>query len=127
MSRGEQMVKDMKEFFSEMDRDFEERERLRLLEQRQYEECLRKEAKEEEKEERARQMAMFKELLESQNDLLRELLQRIPSSNSQWLTPSKSNGEPNMTANTPETKECTNFVPNSHSGESELAIYTLSA
>ncbi|KAG7317043.1 hypothetical protein KOW79_019341 [Hemibagrus wyckioides] len=115
VSRGEQMVKDMKEFFSEMDRDFEERERLRLLEQRQYEECLRKEAKEEEKEERARQMAMFKELLESQNDLLRELLQRIPSSNSHWLTPSKSNGEPNTTANTPETKECTNFVPSSHS------------
>ncbi|KAK2836515.1 hypothetical protein Q7C36_014384 [Tachysurus vachellii] len=117
VSRGEQMVKDMKEFFSEMDRDFEERERLRILEQRQYEESLRKEAKEEEKEERARQMAMFKELLESQNDLLRELLQRIPSSTSQWLTPSKSNGEPESTAsvaNNLETKECTNFVPFSH-------------
>ncbi|MCI4392111.1 hypothetical protein PGIGA_G00142090 [Pangasianodon gigas] len=117
VSRGEQMVKDMKEFFTEMDRDFEERERLRLLEQRQYEECLRKEAKEEEREERARQMAMFKELLESQNNLLREFLRRIPSSTLQWLTPSKNNGEPEATlsvANIPETKECTKFVPNSH-------------
>lgn len=123
------MVKDMKEFFTEMDRDFEERERLRVLEQRQYEECLRKEAKEEEREERARQMAMFKELLESQNNLLRELLLRIPSPTLQRLTPSKNNAEPETTssvANIPDTKECTKFT-HSHAGEFELASYTLSA
>lgn len=116
----------MKEFFSELDKDFEERERLRLVEQRQHEECLKKEAKEEEREERAKQMAMFKELLESQNNLLRELLQRLPSPTSQQLTPSKNNAEPQTTGvkNIPDTKE---FVPSSHAGEFKHASHTLSA
>lgn len=119
-------MKGMKEFFSEMDKDFEERERLRCMEQRHHEECLRREAKEEEREERAKQMAMFKELLESQNNLLRELLRRLPSPTSQHLTPSKNNAEPETTssANIQEPKECTQFVPNSHAGEFELASYT---
>lgn len=122
-------MKDMKEFFSEMDKDFEERERLRLEEQRQHEKCLRKEAKEEEREERAKQMAMFKELLESQNNLLRELLQRLPSPTSQQLTPSKNNAEPETTsvANISETKECPQFVPCSHAGKSKLSSSTSSA
>lgn len=119
----------MKEFFCELDKDFEERERLHLVEQRHHEECLRKDAKEEEREERAKQMAMFKELLESQNVLLRELLQRLPSPASQQLTPSKNNAEPETTRaeNIPETKKCTELVPSSHAGESELASYTQSA
>lgn len=130
VSRGEQIVKDVKEFFIEMDRDFEERERLRLQEQRQHEERLRKEAKEEEREERARQMAMFKELLESQNNLLRELLRRIPSPTPQQLTQFKNSGEPETTssvANIPETREGTNLIPSNHAGEFDLASYTLPA
>lgn len=124
------MVKDMKEFFSEMDKDFEEKERIRLVEQRKHEECLRKEAKEEESEERAKQMAMFKELLESQNNLLRELLLRLPSPTSQQLTPSKDNAEPETTssvASIQETKECMQFIPDSHAGEFRPASYSLFA
>lgn len=79
VSQEEQMAKDMKGCFAEISRTLEERERLRLLEQRQHEERLRKEAKEEAREERARQMTMFKEMQESQNGLLRELLRRMPS------------------------------------------------
>lgn len=85
VSQEEQIAKDMKECFAEISRTLEERERLRLLEQRQHEERLRKEAKEEAREERARQMAMFKEMQESQSALLRELLRRMPSPTLQQL------------------------------------------
>lgn len=78
VSQEEQIAKDMKECFAEIARTLEERERLRLLEHRQHEESLRKEAKQEAQEERARQMEMFKEMQESQNDLLKELLRRMP-------------------------------------------------
>lgn len=87
--KEEQIAKDMKECFAEIAKTLEERERLRLLEQRQHEERLRKEAKEEAREERAKQMAMFKEMQESQNGLLTELLRRMPSPTLQQLNSSK--------------------------------------
>ncbi|KAF4073980.1 hypothetical protein AMELA_G00249270 [Ameiurus melas] len=71
VSQEEQITKDMKECFAEIARTLEERERLRLLEQRQHEESLRKEAK------------------ESQNDLLKELLRHMPSPTLQQLKVSK--------------------------------------
>lgn len=89
VSPEEQIAKDMKECFAEIARTLEERERLRLLEQRRHEERLRKEAKEEAREERSRQMAMFKEMQESQNSLLQELLRRMPSPALQQLNSSK--------------------------------------
>lgn len=89
VSKEEQIAKDMKECFAEIAKTLEERERLRLLEQRQHEEDLRKEAKEEAREEQARQMAMFKEMQESQNGLLKELLRRMPSPTLPQLNSSK--------------------------------------
>lgn len=85
ISQEDQIAKDMKECFAEIVRTLEEREQLRLLEQRQHEERLRKEAKEEAREERARQMTMFKEMQDSQSALLKELLRRMPPPTIQQL------------------------------------------
>lgn len=100
VSQEEQMVKDMKECFAEIARTLEERERLRLLEQRQHEERLRKEAKEEAQEQRARQMTMFKEMQESQSALLRELLRRMPSPTLQQLNYWHSGNQPRFSTDT---------------------------
>lgn len=85
ISQEEQIAKDMKACFAEIARTLEEREQPHLLEQRQYEERLRKEVKEEAQEERARQMTMFKEMQESQSALLKELLRRMPPPTIQQL------------------------------------------
>ncbi|KAJ8387362.1 hypothetical protein AAFF_G00157390 [Aldrovandia affinis] len=78
LPRLQQMSEDMQKLFAEMDRDFHHRESVRIQEQREYEDRLRKEAKEEIREERAWQMAMWKEMQESQNNLFREFLSRLP-------------------------------------------------
>ncbi len=62
-----------------MDRDFEERERVRLEEQREYEKRLRREASQAREEELAKQMAMLRELQETQNHFLSEILRRMPA------------------------------------------------
>ncbi|KAJ8353380.1 hypothetical protein SKAU_G00209470 [Synaphobranchus kaupii] len=59
----------------EKDRD---QDNLRIQEQREYEESLRREAKVEEREERVMQMAMWKSMQESQTNMFRELLNRLP-------------------------------------------------
>ncbi|KAK2915752.1 hypothetical protein Q8A67_000126 [Cirrhinus molitorella] len=79
LSRTEIIVKEVKDLFFEMDRDFEERERVRLAEQRQYEERLRREASQAREEEMAKQMSMLRELQETQNRFLGELLCRMPA------------------------------------------------
>nr|XP_055074660.1 NADPH oxidase activator-like [Misgurnus anguillicaudatus] len=89
LSRTQLIVKEVKDLFLEMDRDFEERQSLRLAEQREYEERLRREAQQAREAELATQMSMMRELQESQNRFLSELLRRMPSS-SPSPTPSPS-------------------------------------
>ncbi len=60
-----------------MDRDFEERERVRLEEQ--YEKRLRGVASQAREEELAKQMAMLRELQGTQNHFLSEILCRMPA------------------------------------------------
>ncbi|CAL8350934.1 unnamed protein product [Merluccius merluccius] len=86
VSRTQQMAADMRQLFAEMDRDFHEKANLRIQEQRQYEERVRKEAMErereameQEREARDKQMSMWREFQDSQNNLLRELMNRITS------------------------------------------------
>ncbi|XP_051562456.1 uncharacterized protein LOC127445957 isoform X2 [Myxocyprinus asiaticus] len=59
-----------------------EQEPLHIPEQREYEELLRREAREEQKEERESLMAMWKEMMEFQGNLLKEFIHRpsLPSS-----------------------------------------------
>ncbi|XP_016143168.1 uncharacterized protein [Sinocyclocheilus grahami] len=58
-----------------------DQEPLHVQNQREYEERLRREAREEQKEERASLMAMWKEMMEFQGNLLKEFIQRpsLPS------------------------------------------------
>lgn len=60
-----------------MDKDFEERERVRLEKQREYEKRLRREASQAREEELAKQM--LRELQETQNHFLSEILRRMPA------------------------------------------------
>ncbi|KAF4103612.1 hypothetical protein G5714_016495 [Onychostoma macrolepis] len=78
-SRTYLIVKEVKDLFFEMDRDFEERERVRLAEQREYENRLRREASQAREEEMAKQMAMLRELQETQNHFVSEILRRMPA------------------------------------------------
>ncbi|XP_065134339.1 uncharacterized protein [Paramisgurnus dabryanus] len=61
-----------------MDKSFREQEAIHVQEQREYEEKLRKEAREEQKEDRATLMAMWREMMEFQGNLLRECMNRPP-------------------------------------------------
>ncbi|KAK7147950.1 hypothetical protein R3I94_010467 [Phoxinus phoxinus] len=79
LSRTQTIMKEVKDLFFEMDRDFEERERVRLAEQREYEERLRREASLAREDELARQMSMLRELQETQNRFLGELLRHMPA------------------------------------------------
>ncbi|XP_043097260.1 uncharacterized protein si:dkey-6e2.2 isoform X1 [Puntigrus tetrazona] len=58
-----------------------DQEPLHVQNQREYEECLRREAREEQKEDRASLMAMWKEMMEFQGNLLKEFIHRpsLPS------------------------------------------------
>lgn len=67
---------EMRDMFTEMNRDFDERERLRLLEQRQYEEQVRREARAE----RAQEMVVLQEM----TSLLRQMVQRVPATQPQY-------------------------------------------
>ncbi|XP_067290966.1 uncharacterized protein zgc:174877 isoform X6 [Pseudorasbora parva] len=73
------IMKEVKDLFFEMDRDFEERERVRLAEQREYENQLRREASQAREEELAKQMTMLRELQDTQNRFLGEILSRMPA------------------------------------------------
>ncbi|XP_067314638.1 uncharacterized protein si:dkey-6e2.2 [Pseudorasbora parva] len=55
-----------------------DQEHLHVQNQREYEERLRREAREEQKEEQASLMAMWKEMMEFQGNLLREFIHRPP-------------------------------------------------
>ncbi|XP_052453172.1 uncharacterized protein si:ch211-174j14.2 [Carassius gibelio] len=70
-----------------METTFREQEALRIQEQREYEERLHKEAKEEQKEERASMMAMWKEMMEFQGNLLKDIMTRPPPTTSLPLNP----------------------------------------
>lgn len=70
-----------------METSFREQEALRVQQQREYEEMLRKEAKEEQKEERASMMAMWKEMMEFQGNLLKDIMMRPPLATSLPLNP----------------------------------------
>ncbi|KTF82514.1 hypothetical protein cypCar_00045638, partial [Cyprinus carpio] len=72
-SRTDVIVKEVKDLFFEMDRDFEKRERVRLAEQREYENRLRREASQAREEE----LAKLRELQDTQNRFLREILSRM--------------------------------------------------
>ncbi|XP_059417102.1 uncharacterized protein LOC132152352 [Carassius carassius] len=78
-SRTDLIMKEVKDLFFEMDRYFEERERVRLAEQREYENQLRREASQAREEELAKQMAMLRELQDTQNHFLSEILSRMPA------------------------------------------------
>lgn len=78
-SRTDLMMKEVKDLFFDMDRDFEERERVRLAEQREYENQLRREASQAREEELAKQMTMLRELQDTQNRFLGEILSRMPA------------------------------------------------
>ncbi len=72
------MIDSMATVLQTMETTFREQEALRVQEQREYEERLRKEAKEEQKEERASMMAMWKEMMEFQGNLLKDIMVRPP-------------------------------------------------
>lgn len=61
-----------------LEKSFREQETLHIQEQREYEEKLRREAREEQKEERATLMAMWREMMEFQGNLLRECMKGPP-------------------------------------------------
>ncbi|KAM4624580.1 uncharacterized protein ACJ7VT_005439 [Polymixia lowei] len=70
-TRSESLYAEMRDLFREMDEDFNERERLRLLEQREYEERVRREARLE----TAQQMAVLQDM----TSLLRQMVQQMPA------------------------------------------------
>ncbi|XP_052410131.1 uncharacterized protein LOC127956334 [Carassius gibelio] len=78
-SRTDLIMKEVKDLFLDMDRDFEEREHVRLAEQREYENQLRREASQAREEELAKQMTMLRELQDTQNRFLGEILSRMPA------------------------------------------------
>ncbi|XP_036372002.1 uncharacterized protein LOC118769095 [Megalops cyprinoides] len=74
-TRSERVFAEMRDLFSEMDKQFHEQERLRLLEQREYEERVRREARVE----KAQEMALLQDI----TSLLREMVQRMPATQPQ--------------------------------------------
>ncbi len=81
------MIDSMATVLQTMETTFREQEALRVQEQREYEERLRKEAKDEQKEERASMMAMWKEIMEFQGNLLKDIMVRPPLTTSLPLNP----------------------------------------
>ncbi len=81
------MIDSMATVLQTMETTFREQEALRVQEQREYEERLRKEAKDEQKEERASMMAMWKEMMEFQGNLLKDIMVRPPLTTSLPLNP----------------------------------------
>lgn len=60
-----------------MDRDFNEIETVRLKEQREYENRVRTEVREYERQERATHMATWKEMQEAQNSFFKDILSQM--------------------------------------------------
>lgn len=77
-SRHQQTYEELRRLLADMDRDFNEREAVRIQEQREYEDRVRREAREYERQQWSMQMAMWKEMQEAQNNFFKDVLSRLP-------------------------------------------------
>ncbi|XP_053347673.1 zinc finger protein RFP-like [Clarias gariepinus] len=76
-SNHQQTFEDLRKFLVNMDRDFNEIETVRLKEQREYENRVRTEVREYERQERATHMATWKEMQEAQNSFFKDILSQM--------------------------------------------------